>query len=164
MINHSPVIAGTAALLIATAAFATGREMSVEVGTAEIRTQPSSFSSIVATAKYGDRFTVGEQKSGYTKITTADQKTTGWIATSSLTKTKIVLAASGKNADLAASSDEVALAGKGFNAEVEKQYRVKHANIDFTWIDKMEKVKIPTSEVLKFLREGGISVSEGGAK
>jgi len=164
MTSRLTTIAGIVALLIATGTFASGREMSVEVGSGDIRSQPSGFSSVVASVKYGDRLTVVEEKGGWTKVTTADQKTTGWIATSSLTKKRIVLAAAGKDAGTGASSGEVALAGKGFTEEVEKQYKAKHANIDFSMIDKMVKSKISNSELLTFLKDGGLKIPEGGAK
>ncbi|MEW5818479.1 MAG: SH3 domain-containing protein, partial [Spirochaetota bacterium] len=87
----------------------------------------------------------------------------GWVHSSALTAKQIVLKAGDKDVQQSASSSEVALAGKGFNKEVEAEYKEKN-NIDYTWIDQMEKIVFPPDKLLAFLSEGGLKPVEGGAQ
>lgn len=54
------------------------------------------------------------------------------------------------------SSDEVALAGKGFTPEVESGYRQKHPEANFAQVDKVETFKINPAKLDAFIREGGL--------
>ena len=56
-----------------------------------------------------------------------------------------------------ASSDEVSLAGKGFNPQVESSYKGKHPELDFRTVDVIEGYKVPTEELDEFLRSGGLT-------
>jgi hypothetical protein len=84
--------------------------------------------------------------------------------TSALSSKKIVLAAGQEQAKVSASGDELALAGKGFNSDVEAQFKSAHKDIDFTWINRMEKIRIPATEMQAFLKDGDVMPKEGGAK
>jgi hypothetical protein len=57
----------------------------------------------------------------------------------------------------AASRDEVALAGKGFNPEVEKTYKGKHPELDFKSIDNMEGSSPSDESIKKFVSNGGLN-------
>jgi hypothetical protein len=57
----------------------------------------------------------------------------------------------------------MALAGKGFNSDVESQFKANHKDIDFTWVDKMEKIKIPPPELKAFAKAGQLD-AQGGVK
>jgi uncharacterized protein YgiM (DUF1202 family) len=164
MIRCRMVSIGIIMLLIASNTFAAGKIMSVQIQTGEIRSLPSPLATVVASVKYGDRLTVLEEKGMWTKVTTADSNASGWIHSSALTKQKLTLAAAGKDAQTGASGGEMALAGKGFTPQVEAQYKAKHSDIDFTWIDKMVKTKVSTQEIMDFMKEGNIALPEGGAK
>ena len=54
------------------------------------------------------------------------------------------------------SSDEVALAGKGFTPEVESGYRAKHPEVDFAQVDKVESYKVDPATLQAFLKEGDL--------
>jgi hypothetical protein len=83
---------------------------------------------------------------------------------SALTKKKLKLASGKDNATTTVSSEEQALAGKGFNSEVEAKFKEDNAEIDFTWVDKMEKIKIKTPTLIKFLEKGDIKASTEDAQ
>ena len=51
--------------------------------------------------------------------------------------------------------------GKGFNQQVESEFRAKNPNLDFTWVDKMETYVVSEEEMKQFLEKGGLS-PEGG--
>jgi hypothetical protein len=54
------------------------------------------------------------------------------------------------------SSDEVALAGKGFTPEVESGYRAKHPEMDFGQVDKVESFKVDPAALQAFIKEGDL--------
>jgi hypothetical protein len=54
------------------------------------------------------------------------------------------------------SSDEVALAGKGFTPEVESGYRAKHPEMDFAQVDKVETYKVDPATLQAFITEGDL--------
>ena len=54
-------------------------------------------------------------------------------------------------------SDEVALAGKGFTPEVESGYRQKHPEANFAAVDKVETFKVKPAKLDAFIKEGGLN-------
>lgn len=56
-----------------------------------------------------------------------------------------------------ASSDEVALAGKGFNPQVEASYKKSNPDLDFKAVDAIEKNQVSPDELQSFLKEGGLN-------
>jgi uncharacterized protein YgiM (DUF1202 family) len=118
---------------------------------------------VITQVNYGDRLPVLEQQGDWSKVTAPDGKS-GWIHSSALTKKKISMKAGSPNAQTGASGDELALAGKGFNSDVEADFKAKNRNVDFTWVNKMEKVKVSPTSMQQFLKDGGIQPAEGGKR
>ena len=58
------------------------------------------------------------------------------------------------------SSDEVALAGKGFTPEVESSYRSKHPEMNFAEVDKIESFKVDPASLQTFIKEGDLKPDE----
>ena len=54
------------------------------------------------------------------------------------------------------SSDEAALAGKGFTPEVESSYRQKHPEAKFAEVDKVEAYRVDPAKLQAFIKEGGL--------
>lgn len=54
------------------------------------------------------------------------------------------------------SSDEAALAGKGFTPEVESSYRQKHPEAKFAEVDKVEAYRVDPAKLQAFITEGGL--------
>jgi len=135
--------------------------MSVQVKTGQVLDTPSFLGKVIARVNYGDRIPVLEQQGDWSKVTAPDGKS-GWIHSSALTKKKIAMKAGGQNAQTSASGDELALAGKGFNSDVEADFKAKNRNVDFTWVDKMEKIKVTPESMQQFFKDGGIQPAEGG--
>jgi uncharacterized protein YgiM (DUF1202 family) len=150
------------ALTIAGAWAATGKMMSIQVKDAQLRDKPSFVGKVVGNLAYGDRVDVQESQGAWSRVSLAGG-TSGWMHNSALTSQKIVLSAGRDNAKVGASGDELALAGKGFNSDVEAQFKKDHKDIDFSWINRMEKIKIPSSEMQAFLKAGGVT-PKGGAQ
>lgn len=155
------LIAGLAA--VAVSAFAAGAAtMSVQVKNGQIRATPSFLGKVVAPLNYGDTVQILETKNEWMNVTGPGGKS-GWVHSSALTKKKIVMASGSQDVQTGASGDELALASKGFNSDVEADFKSKNKNIDFTWVNRMEKYKVTPEEMQAFLKEGGVKPSEGGA-
>jgi len=155
-------IAASAMIMASVVLTASTATMSVQVKDAPVRATPSFVGKVVGTLAYGDQVEVQQTQGAWSKV--AGAGASGWMHTSALSSKKIVLAAGQEQAKVAASGDELALAGKGFNSDVEARFKSAHKDIDFTWINRMEKIKIPSSEMQGFLKEGGVTPKEGGAK
>jgi hypothetical protein len=152
-------------LLTAGALFAANQQMSVTVKTARVLATPSYTGRLVGTLSYGDRVTILDQPAGspkgWLKIAGPDGKLQGWVNATALTEKEIVVKAS-SDVQQSASSSDVAAAGKGFNADVEAQYS-KDQNLDYTWVNTMEKYEVPPEKVDAFITAGGLTVT-GGAE
>ena len=61
-----------------------------------------------------------------------------------------------------ATASEAALAGKGFNKQVEDSYRAKHAEANFAGVDRMLQVKVSPAQVEDFLKQGKLGGQGGG--
>ena len=148
------------ALLLAVSASA-AEMMSVQVKTSQIRVQPSFLAKVVASVAYGDRVVVLGRQGIWTRIRDPKGRS-GWMHSSALTEKKIVMTAGKNNVETAASSDELALAGKGFNSDVEAEFKTRNKDIDFTWVDRMEKIVITPRQMEGFLKKGEVNPPAGG--
>lgn len=135
--------------------------MSVQVRKSQLRNQPSFLGKILTELVYGDRVTVDEKKESWLRVSPAKGGKKGWMHISSLTTKEIVLKPNSKDVEKAASSDEIALAGKGFNKQVEEKFKQDNKNIDFSEIDKMEKIVISQLEKQTFLQDGDLEGFRG---
>lgn len=131
-------------------------EMSVQVQSGQVRATPSFLGQVVATVKYGDRLDVVEQQNGWTKVRTPAGKE-GWMHDSALTRKRVVMKAGAEDVQASASGEELALAGKGFNSDVEAEFKNQNKDIDFTWVDRMLKYKVTPEEMRAFLKEGEVT-------
>ena len=157
--------AGLCLLFLLTSAWGFGggpKYMSVQVRTGQLREKPSFLGKVTASVSYGDRVQVMEEGGAWLRVDTGEDQ--GWIHESALTKKRIALRSGEREAQVAATSDEIALAGKGFNAQVEAEYKAKNRNVDFSAIDRMERIKVTEQASLEFLRVGELAPGEGGAR
>jgi len=138
------------------------KTMSVQVKQGHVRATPSFLGKVISTLAYGDRVETLEEKDGWIRIVLPGGKAPGWMHSSALSEKRIVLKAGTKEAEVGASSGELALAGKGFNAEVEAAFKAKNKDIDFTWIDRMQDMNVPPDKIHAFVQEGNLISAEGG--
>jgi len=139
-------------LLIVSAGAALAGPMSVQVRDAKVRAKPSQLGAVVASVDYGAKVEAGTLDKGWYPVTTADGKT-GWLHGSALSEKPIAMRSGATDAATGASSDEVALAGKGFNEQVEAKLR-KEGKLDYTWVDRMSAFKVEPEAISKFLTQG----------
>ena len=136
-------------------------DMSVQVKTTPLRSGPSFLGGVVESLSYGDVVAVLGDRAGWIQVTAASGKR-GWLHQSALSKKRIVLKGGGNQVEAGASSDEIALAGKGFNQQVEQAYKKESTNTDFKPVDQMESRKVTRQEMINFIKLGGLG--GGGAQ
>ncbi len=141
-----------AVLLALSAGAALAVPMSVQVRSGKVRATPSQLGAVVATVDYGAVVQADAAQNGWYPVTTAEGKK-GWLHESALSKKPIALRAGTTDAATGVSSDEVALAGKGFNEQVEAKLR-SEGKLDYTWVDRMSALKVDANEISQFRTQG----------
>lgn len=134
---------------------------SVTVKQAAVKKSPRIFSATVATLEYADQVEVLERARGWTRVGLPDGKS-GWLRDAHLNKPELALQAGTQKVAVAASDSELTLAGKGFDSTVENNYRQQNAEVDYTWIDRMESYRAGDGELNRFLQQGGLVARPGG--
>jgi hypothetical protein len=157
---------GVVLLLLASvpALAAKPKTMSIQVREGQLRSSPSYLSRVVTTLAYTDRVVVLDKKGSWLRVQPESRSTEGWMHESTLTKKTLKLESGDRDATTAVSSEEQALAGKGFNSDVEAKFKERNGEIDFTWVDNMEAITIPAPALVEFLKAGNLTTEEGGAK
>ena len=138
------------------------KTMSVQVKEGQLRSTPSFLAEIVAKPAYGDRVEIVQDKGPWKKV--AVRGVQGWMHTSALTTKSIVLKAGTAAVPTSATGSEIALAGKGFSEEIEKQYKSANRNLDYAWVDRMEKFNVTPEQMQAFLKQGNVITSGGGVQ
>ena len=138
-------------------------EMSVQVKTGQIRATPSYLGQVLATVDYGARVEVLQQRGDWMEVQ-ASGNPKGWMHASALTKKKIVMRSGDEDVSTRTSGEELALAGKGFNSDVEKQFKSQNPNLNFAAVVRMLQIKVPAAEMRTFLQAGAVRPVEGGTK
>ncbi|MDR0878136.1 MAG: hypothetical protein LBN21_08795 [Treponema sp.] len=123
----------------------------VAVKSAALKSSGGFFAKTVQELVLGDTLTVVSEKGNWTEVrTSASPSRTGWVSSASLSAKRILAS------NRAVSANELALAGKGFSAELETAYR-DGSKLDFSVIDKSEKENVSGNDLLLFLTEGHLS-------
>ena len=141
------------ALLCCSFAFSqsAGSTMYVAVKNAEVKSSTGTFASNVGTLGLGDTVTVARVNGKWVEIKAKDALS-GWVALSNLSSRRVT------GSGYSASAGEIALAGKGFSPETEKQYQANGLN--YAAVDNMEAISIPIPELKKFVDDGHLAKGE----
>lgn len=140
-------------LLFLPAVFAKpGDTMYVNVKESTLKSGTNFFSSKNGNVYYGDPILVLEESGRWSKVQSlTNPSINGWVSSANLTRKKIV---QGKTGEF--SEKELALAGKGFSAEVEGAMQERHGELRFDLVDQIEKTTISDDILLVFLTEGNL--------
>ncbi len=138
------------------------KTMSVQVKEGQLRSTPSFLGKIIANPSYGDRVVIIQDQGPWKKVAVGGLQ--GWMHATALTTKPIVLRAGAQNVRTSATGGELALAGKGFSEEVEKQYKNLNHNLDYTWVERMEEFQVSPEQMQAFLKQGNVVLAEGGAQ
>jgi len=150
-------------LLGAALAWAAAGTLSVQVRSGHLRGKPSFLGRVTADVSYAERVQVLEERDPWVRVRGAGGGE-GWIHVSALTSKRLVLSAGAEDVEAAASGDELALAGKGFNEEVEAAFRKEHPEVDYAPVERMERWVVSAGEAAAFLRAGGVVPREGAVR
>jgi len=152
-------IKALAVLLAVSASVALAASMSVQVRNAKVRATPSQLGRVIGTVEYGTAVQTGALQRGWYPVTTADGQK-GWLHESALSAKPISMQAGTSDAATGVSSDEVALAGKGFNEQVEAKLKAD-GTLDYTWVDRMAAFVVTEEQIRQFRAQGNLP---GGAQ
>jgi uncharacterized protein YgiM (DUF1202 family) len=134
----------------------------VKVQTTYVRKEPKFYSSPIATLNAGDSVTQITAQAGWFRVRTS-QGVEGWIHSQAVAAGKLKVAAMDKSLKMSATADEVALAGKGFNRQVEDEYKSRNKGINFGEVERMLRIKVTPEELRRFLMDGKLA-EFGGAR
>ncbi len=156
---HRPAV--FAGVLLALAVLLLAETVVVKVQTTSLRKEPKFYAASVAALKAGDSLTKLSVQGGWVQVKTSSG-VVGWVHSSAVETKKFNLTSVGGTMKTQASANEVALAGKGFNKQVEDSYKAKHAGANFAAVDRMLKITVSPAEVEIFVKKGKLSGSGGG--
>lgn len=148
-----------AALLVAGAAVAATETVTVIVKKTSVRRDRQFYAPAVAEADLGASFSVLAREKGWVKVGTRSGE--GWLHDSAVTAKKVAASAqdaAGGKAD----ARDVAAAGKGFNPQVESEYRKKNPEANFAAVDRMEKLGASDAAVASFVGDGNLQQRGAG--
>jgi SH3-like domain-containing protein len=140
------------------------KAMSVQVREGQVRATPSFLGKVVAKVAYGDRVDLLDDRDIWKRVALPGTKLQGWMHTSALTTKRVVLKAGQADVQTSATRDEIALAGKGFNEQVETAFKKENKNLDYTWLNRMESFKVSPEQMQSFLAKGNLAPQAEGGK
>lgn len=139
-----------------------GDRMYVRVQDCKVKSGTGFFASTVGNLYYGDEIRVVTEKGKWVEVSgvslVSKKEVKGWVPSDVLTKKKIV-AQNGK-AGVSASAEELALAGKGFSAEIEGAFSKGAKAQAYAVVDRVESIKVLEAQLRDFIQEGALN--EGG--
>ena len=159
MTSAKYVLALGLALVLMGPAICWGEVLKVSQPNQSLYPDPDFASTPVGTVPEGAEVNVERQAGDWYKV--EYQGKTGWINRQAFpapaTSSKFSLGGLLTGTPVKqTSSDEVALAGKGFTPEVESGYRAKHPEMDFAQVDKVESIKVDPATLQAFIKEGDL--------
>jgi uncharacterized protein YgiM (DUF1202 family) len=144
-------------MMVSAAVFAgtTPKEVSVTAKEGSVKVKADHLSKNVEVVAYGDKLKIVMKENDWYQVTTPSGKT-GWIHESATTTKKIKLAKDAQVGDGSASHDEVALAGKGFNKQVEQSYVTSNPDVAraYQLVNQIEAKKVTAAQLSAFIKQG----------
>jgi len=122
--------------------------------TAPVKSSTWFFAGTRGTLQMGEQVSVLQVSGNWAEIRSASNSSlSGWVAVSNLSSKRIVSSGAG------ASASEIALAGKGFNQEIENAYKTD-GSLNYADVDKTEAITVIEDELLKFITDGHLVTGE----
>jgi uncharacterized protein YgiM (DUF1202 family) len=132
-----------------------GGTLFVAIRTVDLKSGTGWFASNRGRLNYGDQVTVLQVSGKFVEVrSTANPSLTGWTASANMSTRPVVAGATGT-----ATAREVALAGKGFNQEVEDSFRAQN-DLNFDDVDRVEAITVDMGVLRRFLEEGRLSLGD----
>jgi Bacterial SH3 domain len=145
------VILLTLCLISSVAAAATVKVITQE---AMIRTDKRFFSPALVRAPFGAALQELGREGDWFRVNYQGKE--GWIHKSAVQEQKFQLSSLAGGQPEEASRDEVALAGKGFNPEVEKAFRDKNPKMRYDLVNQVQAYRVEEQKLQAFIRAGNL--------
>ena len=129
--------------------------MYVAARTTDLKSSTGFFASKKGSLEYGAQVTVLQINGNWAEVrSAANPSVSGWTSTANLSAKRIVAGST-----TSASASEVALAGKGFNQEIENAYKSEHS-LNYADVDRTEAQRVDEEALRAFLAEGRLAMGE----
>jgi len=130
-----------------------GSTMYVAVKKVDLKSSSGFFSGKNGkTLNYADKVTILSVSGKNVEVqSTTNSSISGWTAYANLSAKQIVSGNTGTT-----NPNDVAMAGKGFNEDVERQYK-EDGNYDYDDVDKIEGTSVSEDVIKQFLLDGRLS-------
>jgi hypothetical protein len=153
MVTRVIGLAAVLALLAADTPQDPGDVLTVTRKTTKLRAQKRSFAPAVADLAEGDKLAFEQKDGAWLGVKFGDKG--GWIHQTDVS-TNPDVRLSGEGVRETYSTSETAAAKKGFNPQVERQYRQNNPNLEqaFRLVDRLQTRSVPEADVRAFLAEG----------
>ena len=126
-----------------------GGTMYVAAKNIELKSSTSFFASAKGTLAYGAMVTILQISGKWAEVrSVANSAVSGWTSVANLSAKRIVSGSASS-----ATASEVALAGKGFNQEIENAYKAK-GTLNYADVDRVEAQRVSKKELQNFIVEG----------
>ncbi len=120
-----------------------------------VRQQCKFYSPVRAKVRYNDPLTVLSRSGDWYKV--SFRGVSGCIHKSALASGTYRLSGTLGGRGGGASADEVSLAGKGFNPQVEAAYKGRNPGLGYRSVDEIERYQAPDETFQAFLGKGGLT-------
>lgn len=132
-----------------------GATLTVTRKTTKLRAQKKLFAPAIAELHEGDKLAFVRRDGAWLSV--SFDKRDGWLHETDVSANPDVRL-SGEGVRETYSASETSAARKGFNPQVEKNYRTENPNLEaaFQLVDKLQARAVPETEVRKFLVDGGL--------
>lgn len=117
------------------------------------------YAPVKVKVQFEDQLQILETKNDWLHVKFKD--TDGWIHnTAVITSRKMTYkpVMLGAEIDPEAEEDEVTLAGKGFNAQVEKKVGEKNPELNFVKVDEVVNYEVSPADINSFIKDGGLTL------
>ncbi|MCB9886448.1 MAG: hypothetical protein H6838_13210 [Planctomycetes bacterium] len=132
-----------------------GTTLTVTRKTTKLRAQHKMFAPTVVELHEGDKVTFAQRDGAWLSVAAGERK--GWLHETDVSGNPDVRL-SGEGVRETYSASETSAARKGFNPQVERQYRTSNPNLEaaFKLVDRLQARATPEAEVRAFLQAGGL--------
>ncbi|MBN1274075.1 MAG: SH3 domain-containing protein [Candidatus Aminicenantes bacterium] len=148
-----PVFILLVAVVFLVTVFLLAETLTVKMKTTNLRKTPKFYSSALTVLKAGEKVEKIGAQGEWLQIRSSSG-VVGWIHSSSVMDKSFSLAGSQQNLKTQASASEIALAGKGFNKQVEENFRTKNPRANYIQVENMLKIVITPDQMRIFLEKG----------
>jgi hypothetical protein len=144
------------AVIIASANSVNAETVTVITKQNAIRESCKFFSPIKATVHYNDVLEVISQSGEWYQV--SFRGTQGCIHKTAVEKRSISLSEISGSGSQSTSGEEVALAGKGFNPQVEAAYSMENPGLNFQAVNRVENYRVSENELINFIQSGKLNL------